>query len=213
MRIFVAALPFLLSLGCTKGDPGFNVLDVNNVPQPLFGGQTTTTVRTQNKTDTPAISGECDYKIRGITAQIVGVDNADQPLTHISNAAVTVTCQADGKFAFTLKTLADLGFTPTMGSTYEILLRAQTSAGVSKPSSLKIFFADIGGSSRATITSGGTLSSGAPRTVASTNFKAVIRVDHRMPDYASPGSSGAMTTQISSGGSFKAKMGAAANAN
>lgn len=213
MRTLILAIPFLLSLGCTKGDPGFDVLDANNVPQPLFGGQTSKTVQTQTVADTPAINGECDYKIRGITAQVVGIDGADQPLSRIANSAVTVTCQSDGKFKFTLKTLAGLGFNPVMGTTYEILLRAQTSAGVSKASTLKIFYANVGGTSRVTVTSGGTLSGSAPRQVASTNFKAVLRVDHRMPDYATPGSTGAMQVQTSSGGNFRAKMGAAASAD
>src|SRR5262249_25920031 len=136
---FCSAL--LASLGCTQANPGFDVLDASNLPQPIFDNSSTKkTIQSRTGSEKPTISGTCDFKIRGITAQIVTVDSVPGTVDHVAGNTPSVTCQTDGKFSFQLKSLTGLGFALTEDQTYEIQLRALTSAGVSKPSSLFVHY-------------------------------------------------------------------------
>src|SRR5689334_15693976 len=102
--LFCSAL--LASLGCSKVDPGFDTLDANNLPQPIFDNSSTKkTIQSKTGSETPTISGTCDFKIRGITAQIIPIDSNPGTLDHIAGNTPAVTCQSDGKFSFQLKSL------------------------------------------------------------------------------------------------------------
>lgn len=201
------------SLGCTKVDPGFSVLDSNSIPQPLFSGATTTSMASATGNEKFAINGECDFKIRNLTAQIVGVDSGPGTMEHVATGTVVATCQDDGKFSFELKSLNDLGIVLKKGSTYEVQLRGVTTAGPSKPSSIYVRFGADVGPRLAVVSSGGTLSGPQGRMATSTGggLKGFVRVGNRMPAYDTPpSSSGTMTESVSMGGTMKARMGISA---
>jgi hypothetical protein len=211
----LASVSALIALGCTKATPGFDTLDSSSIPQPLFSGATSETVSTTSNSTTFSISGTCDFKINSIVAQAVGA-GSQGALSAVSVGTPTVDCQSSGKFSFTLKSLTDLGFSASENQTFVVNLYGMTTSGLSRASSINISFAspNSNGPKRMILTSGGTESSSSgPRLATSTDFKAEIRVDHRMLNYANPSVTDAMTVQTSSGGNFKAKIGAAASAN
>jgi hypothetical protein len=167
------------TLGCTKGTAGFDLLDADSIPQPLFSGATIKAISTTSDSTTYLISGECDRKIRSIKARAVGVSASAGDLDGIAVSAPTVGCGSDGKFSFELKSLADLGYAAAEGGTYEVQLRGSTSAGLSNPSSIKITYvnANGGGRKRVTVNAGG-----GRRLASSASFKAEIRADFRGND-------------------------------
>lgn len=183
-------------VGCTKTAPEFEVLDEDRIPRPQFAGNTVLSLSTSNSASTFNIQGECDQKIRAIMGQAIGSAVSFSGLSALAVSGISVTCAADQKFSFTLKSLADLGFTPQAGETYEVQLRGETSAGISKPSSIKITFTAAG--LRTILAGPGGLQS--PNVVATTGdglIKAEVRV----------GGKGFATT---ANPSFKAKVGNAA---
>ncbi|MBX3022063.1 MAG: hypothetical protein KF799_10340 [Bdellovibrionales bacterium] len=213
LKYLVAGL-CAFALGCTKGVPDFAALDTSNVPQPVFeSNQTEKTIQATSGAQTPSITGTCDRKIRSIVAQVMDQDTQPGSLDAVSVVA-SVTCRSDGKFSFTLKGLTDLGCTLVEGKTYEVRLRGVTSAGISRESSLKIqYFSATGGSTnRLTVKAGGTLNSPGPRVLSSTNFKATLSIGNKMHG-RSVDPSAQPQVNSSSGGTFKAKIGAAAAAN
>lgn len=167
-----------LNLGCTKGAPNFASLGADNIPMPMFSGRTETSLTATSSTETFAISGDCDSKIRDITGQANGTATAFSSLAAMAASGVSVDCGATGHFSFTLKSLLDLGYTPVNGKTYDIQLRAVTSAGTSNPSTIHITYA--AGGVPFTITSGGTASSSVERVATGSAFKAEIRIGHQI---------------------------------
>lgn len=215
IRVFFCA-GLLSALGCTKGVPGFELLDVESIPQPLFdNGSTSKTLQSATGAETPQIDGTCDGKIRAITAQAMDIDTLPGFLDNVTVSPASVTCSSNGKFSFQLKSLTGLGYALTEGKTYEIQFRSVTSAGASRASTLKIRYSTEAGSGskRIHLTQGGTLSSGAERKVASANHIGIFNIVNRMPSYGSASLEGAMAVQVSSGGNFKAKFGAASAAD
>lgn len=174
------------------------MLDEDRIPRPTFAGNTTIDLSTSSASGTFAISGECDQKIRAIMGQAVGTATIFSTLSSLAVSSVSVTCATDQKFSFTLKSLTDLGFTPQAGETYEVQLRGETSAGISKPSSIKITFTNGSNGVQPALASGGGLQS--PNVISATGdglFKADVRVGGR----------GVAST---SNPAFKAKVGKAA---
>lgn len=158
---------------CTQATPDLTVLDEDAIPRPKFSGDTTKNISTSSSTNTFAIAGECDSKIRSIVGSATGTNSTFDSLSSLSASTVSVTCSTDNKFSFTLKSLTDLGFTPVDGQTYEIQLRAQTSGGTSKPSYIKITYAQAFNGRPTLITSGtNTVTDGA-------NLKAEVRITNR----------------------------------
>lgn len=209
----------LLSVACSKADPGFQVLDANVVPQPLFNGATSRTIQSATGAEMPLIEGECDYKISFITAQIVELESAAGSLDHVSTGAATVACQTNGTFKFRLKTLADLGFTLVQGKTYEFELRGFTSSGVSKATSLKVHYDNNSGRGANLINylASATLSGSSERAVSSNGnaLKAVIRLTSALPAYndANLSIEGTMQSEQSASGHLRLKFSSAARAH
>lgn len=204
---------FALSLGCTKGIPTFQNLD-GTIPQPLFSGSTTKSYLTMTSTQTFDVSGQCDEKIRELVATPVGVNSTQSTLAAMVTSGITVNCATNGTFSFQLKSLADLGFTLVDNSNYEIQLRGVTSGGISEPSTIRILYSTTGGAGpkRVVLTSGGTeTTTSGERLATSANFKAEVRLDHRMNTYSTVSDHTSMTEKSST--SFKFKSGAAAANN
>jgi hypothetical protein len=156
------------SLACTKAATEFETLDQSSIPQPTFNGNTSRSFTTSNPAQTFSVSGECDTKIAGITASVIGgVSNVE--LSSIATA-VSVSCQTSGVFSFTLNSLTALGFTPSVGQTYIVELVADTPSGPSNPSQIRITYSS-------SLTSPVLLSSGAtPNASDGSRFSATLRV-------------------------------------
>lgn len=176
-RLLLLLLASLL-VGCTKGTTEFTTLDSSNLPQPLFNGAMSTSLSATSDATTFSISGQCDSKIRSIQAQIIGVGDTQTDLNHVATSSPTVTCTSNGTFSFTLKSLADLGFTVAENQTYEVQLRGDTSVGLSNASTIMIKFnnPDSNAPVGTLVTLGGTESSTSSRQSTSTHFKAIVRV-------------------------------------
>lgn len=213
---FRLILGFLLffAVACTKAKPSLQVLDSRNVPQPRFSGQTILNITVRSSATTLDVTGECDVKIRSLQAEVSGVSDFND-VSSVAAASPAITCGQDGKFAFTLKSLADLGFaSPMEGQIYSIFLRALSSGGTSLASEIRILYSTPNGNGprRMSLTSGGTESnSGAPRLATSTHFQAEIRVDHRLVDMGT--SPNANSNQLQTGSHFKLKIGSGAAAD
>lgn len=200
----------LFTFGCTKGAPSFETLDPSNIPQPLFSGLTYRSLTTATPTATFPVIGECDPRITGLLATVVGVSSA-QSLSAISTAPVNVTCATNGKFSFTLTSLNAMGFSISDNRTYEVELRAVTDGGVSRPSVIRVLYLTP---KRIYLTSGSTLSNtNAPRIAQGATFKAEVRLGHLMNDYPELTNVNATTMNIKSGANFTMKAGAAASAD
>lgn len=195
-------LTLALNLGCTKGAPNFASLGADNIPMPMFSGKTETSLSATSSTETFSISGDCDSKIRDITGKANGTATAFSSLSAMAVSGVSVDCGTTGRFSFTLKSLLDLGYTPVNGKTYDIQLRAVTSAGTSNPSTIHITYTPGGVPFR--ITSGGTTSSSLERVASGSVFKAEIRIGHQISDGAQ-GTVDGMT--LKSGTKFQMRAG------
>src|SRR3569623_1638265 len=119
-----------ITLGCTKGVPGFNTLDSSNLPQPLFSGATEESIVASSPLETFAISGDCDSRITDIAGSAEGTASTFSTLSAMATSGVTVGCSSSGHFSFTLKSLTDLGYTPANGTSYNIDLRGVPSGGI-----------------------------------------------------------------------------------
>lgn len=212
MKMWVKCLIVGLFLaGCTKANPTFDLLDADAIPQPKFNGSTVKMIASNSASDTYAISGQCDPKISSITGLVVGVQSAFDSLSTLSTSGATIQCSSNGTFSFDLKSLTDLGFTVTADSTYEIQLRAVTSAGTSKPSYIRITYSTGHGGPRIQIAGGGiTGSADQAHKAMGTGLSAIIRVNTYAPDSPTLNPE-AMTTLSGTGpgGSFNLKLGAA----
>ncbi|MGE0526006.1 MAG: hypothetical protein AB7G93_08875 [Bdellovibrionales bacterium] len=191
----------LWALGCTQAETEFELLGGDSLPRPLFSGSTVKNLTTSSDSSTFNINGECDSKIKAITGLATGTTAMFSTLNALTSSAASITCRTDGKFSFTLKSLVDLGYVAEEGKVYEIQLRGVTSAGLSQPSYIRITYASPNSNApkRFLITSGGTESGSGAREAVSSSFKAQIRLSN-VSD----------ATQIKSGTSFTAKIGAAA---
>ncbi len=179
----------LFSLACTKATPEFEQLDPNNIPQPKFNGATTTNVSvTSTGNAVGVINGECDPKIKGITARAVNVVNAFSDLTSIASTSA-VTCSSDGKFTLNLKSLTDLGFSPlVLENTYEIQLKGMTSAGLSRASSIFIRYTSALGNPYIRFAGGGVHGAGDGTIATGGAIRAELQIHHTTT--AAPGVAG-----------------------
>ena len=195
MKLRLHVVCFILgagALGCSKGEPSFEVLGTDNLPRPTFNnnGSTTLSLTTSSSTSTFTVSGQCDAKIKGLVASAPGAVN----VTSLSDmvTGLSVTCGTDGKFSFTLDSLADLGFAPVEGQTYEVQLRADTSGGVSKASLIRLTYSS---SSRRPVLL--TAGSGHPTDGSPTGFSADVRLSERHhPGLATDGSPGGFSAVV-----------------
>lgn len=164
---------------CTGGQPDFQVIDENSIPQPTFSGITTKSIFTGSTTADFVINGECDPKIRDLKATVLNNNSVSAlNLRELSNEGLTITCPSDGKFKFELKSFADLGITPTEGMIYEIDVQGVTSAGLSKASKIRITYSkQIGGEGFKQITAGST------RNAQGGPFSANVRLVFKGNDY------------------------------
>lgn len=140
--------------GCTATTPEMELLDSSAIPQPLFYGSKVQNVTTDSSTATFSISGQCDTKISAIVGIAVGTTGTLSTLNDIAVAPATVECSNNGTFSFDLKNLTDLGYTVSEGQTYEVQLRGVTTAGVSNPSSIRIYYTTVRGANRIILTGG-----------------------------------------------------------
>lgn len=208
MRIAVTCLILIIATGCTGATPEFETLNEEAIPRPTFSGAYLKQITTGDGTQTFAITGECHNKVKNINGMAVDTIGSFSSVNSLGTS-VNVTCATDGKFSFTLKSLTQLGYTLTEGKTYEIQLRSETVAGMSKPSSIKIFYSTlVKGTRPIRITSGGIIGSGEGTVGVGTStamFKANIRVTHQMNDV------GVLTSPedvvMKAGTTFKARVG------
>lgn len=198
----------LFLAGCTKANPTFDLLDAGAIPQPKFNGSIVKLIASNSASDPYAISGQCDPKISSITGLVVGVQSAFDSLNALSTSGAVIQCSSNGTFSFDLKSLTDLGFTVTENSTYEIQLRAVTSAGTSKPSYIRIAYSTGHGGPRIQIAGGGITDTSADQAhkATGTGLSALLRVNTYSPD-TSTLSSDSMTTLTGVG--FKLQLGSA----
>ena len=208
MRIVVCCLSLIIAVGCTKATPEFETLNEDSIPVPTFNGSKTKNIVTGNAGETFTINGECNAKIRDINGLAVGTASSFATLTGLATSAINVTCSTDGKFSFTLKSLTDLGYTPTEGTVYEIQIRGETSAGMSKASAIKILYSTAAGSSRPVRVVSGAVVGGADgtRAVGST-FQGDFRVTHQANQLAGATQSSPDEVIWKAGSTFKARVG------
>jgi hypothetical protein len=199
-----------ITLGCTKGVPGFSTLDSSNLPQPLFSGATEETITASSPLQTFAISGDCDSRITDIAGSAEGTAKTFSTLGAMAVSSVSIDCSASGHFSFTLKSLADLGFSPDSGLTYNVDLRAITNGGISNASVIHITYSPGAGPDpkHILLTGGSTASSSGERVALGSGIKATLRVSTRAPASSDHSVADAMTTKT--GTHIIMKMGPAA---
>jgi hypothetical protein len=209
MRVAVCCLILIIASGCTGANPEFDTLNEDGIPRPTFSGAYLKQITTGDPNQTFSINGECNTKVRGINGMAVGTIGTFSSVSSLATS-INVTCSSDGKFSFTMKSLTDLGYTVAEGTTYEIQLRSETSAGMSKPSSIKIYYSTTAGGTRPIrITSGGIIGGGESTVGVGTTtgvFKANIRITNQMNDMASAQSS-SEDAYLKTGSAFKARVG------
>ncbi len=178
-RVFLILGILLSGVACTKATPEFDLLDENAIPQPKFSGSTVKSITTSSSGVTFLISGECDPKIRSISAMAVGQSSSFSDLGSLISGTAAVECSSKGTFSFQLKSLSDIFANVKMGETYEIQLRGVTSAGSSKPSYIRISYQSPTGNPYVTIAAGGIHGGAEVANKASgAGFKADIFVRH-----------------------------------
>ncbi len=208
MRIALLCLILIVGTGCTEATPQFEDLGEEGIPRPKFSGSYLKQITTGDNLQTFQINGECDKKIRSINGFAVGTTSTFGSIHSLAVSGVNVTCSTDGKFSFELKSLSDLGYTVTEGSVYEIQIRSETSAGMSKASLIKILYSTTAGGSRPIrISSGGILGGGDGARASGTAFKADIRVSHQLNHDAVAPQASSEEAYEKSGSSFKARIG------
>jgi hypothetical protein len=169
-----------ITLGCSKGTPEFALLDQNVIPQPKFSGLTTKNISSSSDSETYQISGECDPKIRSLSAMPVNVVSSFSTIDSYTVSNATVNCASTGTFSFELKSLTALGYTVSQNTTYEIQLRGLTSAGNSNPSYIRIRYTNPVGAPRLTLAGGGVHSASTlvGRRISSVNFNADVTMNY-----------------------------------
>lgn len=178
----------MMLLGCTKGEPTFELLGASGLPQLLFGGKKSLSLTTNSLSANFPVTGTCDNKISGAVASISALPG--MTLEQMTSA-LQIDCETDGTFSFTIKSLADLGLTPTIGTTYTIEIRAQTTAGLSRASIIKLTYAQP--LRPVMITAG----SARPSDGTPTGFAAEVRVTHRQnPGTVTDGTPGGFSATI-----------------
>lgn len=176
-RCLILAACFPL-LACTKGQPDFQVINESSIPQPTFMGATLKSIITGSSTKDFPVNGECDPKIRDLKATILNTSVSATSLRDMTNAGITITCASNGKFHFELKSFSNLGITPTEGMIYEIDVQGVTSAGLSRPSKIRITYSTlVGGEGQKQITAGTT------RKAQGGPFSANMRIVYKGNDY------------------------------
>lgn len=190
------------ALACSKVTPEFEAIDGNLIPQPKFSGATVKNIDSSSDTDTYNITGECDPRIKSISAMAVGITTTFGSLDGIAVSPATVACSSSGTFSFQLKSLSALGYTAVEGTTYEIQLKGFTSVGFSNASFIRIRYVSPVSAPRLMLSGGGVHSGSGNegRRVSSLNFKADLRMNflqNPTPDL------------VSSSANFKAKLGGA----
>jgi hypothetical protein len=213
MRIALLCLSLIIASGCTKATPEFETLNEDSIPWPTFNGQKTKNIVTGDAAETFVINGECNSKIRDLTGIAVGTTSSFSAVDALAVSGISVTCSSDGKFSFTLKSLTDLGYTPTEGTVYEIQLRGSTTAGMSKASSIKILYSTSAGSTRPIrVASGAVIGGGDTVQASGASFKGEFRIGHQMNDIA--GSQADPEAVLwKTGTNFKARVGVRNNYN
>lgn len=211
-RFCIILIAALAASACTKANPDLDQLGDDNIPRPLFNGSTTKEITTGSSSATFQISGECDVKIRSIIGMAVGVAGAPLTLASIPDVSslatngASVKCAEDGTFSFELKSLSALGYTVAEGTTYEILLRSSTRAGISKPSKILVTYSTASGGKRPImITSGG----GKVTDGTATGFSAQIRIANKanVPVNGQTGSEKAFLKTDGTANGFSAQIG------
>lgn len=119
-------------------------------------------------------------------------------------SGISTTCAQDGKFSFELKSLSALGFSVSEGAVFEIQLRAETSAGSSKPSSIKVLYtAGAGGTRPMLITSGGSESA----LVTGGSLSASVRITNKLNRMPGSAQTSAEDAFLKTGGTLESQMG------
>lgn len=146
-----------ISLGCTKGNPNFAVLDSTAIPQPVFTSTNATTAAVQiTDAGLPiATSIKCNTKFDSFLAAAN---------TGYSNQSISATCGTSGTIAVSLDSLMAMHFTISDNSNYDIMISAVTDGGVSQPSVLHVQY---GKPKHVVLTSGSTQS---PQSTAMTSL-------------------------------------------
>lgn len=168
----------LVLAACTKGQPDFQVINEDRIPQPTFLGATTKSIITASSTTDFLINGECDPKISDLKATALNPSVSASSLREMTNSGLTITCPSNGKFQFELKSFSGLGISPTEGMVYEIDVQGITSAGLSRASKIRITYSTlVGGEGHKQITSGST------RNARGGPFSANMRIVFKGNDY------------------------------
>jgi hypothetical protein len=192
------------AVACSKAKTDFELLDQDAIPQPKFSGQTVKNLTASSGSATFNISGECDPKIKSLKARPSPIVSTYASVSDYTVSAPTVNCSSSGTFSFELKSLTALGFTPLVeGHTYEIQLTGMTSAGLSRPSYIRITYQSGAGNRNIWLAAGGIhnaaasgLGADAAMTASGGAFKAQVSINYISKD----------PTAFPSGGAFKARL-------
>lgn len=194
------------TMACSKAKTEFELSDQDAIPQPKFSGQTVKNLTATSGSVTFSISGECDPKIRSLKAKATSLVSSYVSVSDYAVTAPTVNCSSGGTFSFQLKSLSALGFSPLVeNQTYEIQLTGMTSAGMSRPSYIRIIYSSGAGNRNIWLAGGGihnAATSGnnadSAMTASGGSFKAEVSINFLAKD----------PTAYPAGGSFKARVSA-----
>ncbi len=142
--LFVLVFATICS-GCTDTIPEFEGLDPSQLPRPLFSGKTINTMTLTSLSENLLISGECDSRVSGLKAQIIGFKKWDE-ISEFTFDPFDSDCK-DEKFSFSLKSLSQMGFNPSSQFSLNLELKSVTVAGDSLASTVTLIYIPAGKSS------------------------------------------------------------------
>lgn len=129
-----------MSLGCTKTTPEFGVLDSSRIPQPLFSGSTSGTLKITDPNQNILISGTCDARVTALSFRRPGLTGWVTAESLAVPSSSSQDCGGTGTFSFSLPSLVAQSFDITQSLSFTVEARAMTLAGESHVSQLVVSY-------------------------------------------------------------------------
>ena len=153
-------------LGCEGGEPDFENLGKDKIPQPTLAGKTKSSITLTSPTQLIPLTGECDSRVQDLEIKIKDHTNWEAP-SALAASTPQITCSENKSFFVNLKSVGDLGYWNTgVEFNFEIHLHSLTKAGPSRDSIVTVHY-KLPASTKGPL---GNLSSGAD-TATSANYK------------------------------------------